>query len=101
MGCFCYSSSSETSTQDLCDISHFIRSDFTDDSNIYAGSELTEWEKEKERDEFVRAAALFKPLSSVMASRFTSAKHKDDDDATVAVLAQPGVNDVLSFHHHA
>ena len=44
---------------------------------IPSGS-MTEWEREKEREEFARAAQLYRPLSAVMASRFTTAKHSDD-----------------------
>ncbi|XP_064599154.1 G patch domain-containing protein 1-like [Liolophura sinensis] len=40
--------------------------------------ELTEWEKDHEREEFTRAASLYKPLSAMMASRFTTAKYQDD-----------------------
>ena len=43
-------------------------------------SGLTEWEREREKEEFARAALLYKPLSSGMAARFTSAKQPDDAD---------------------
>ena len=41
---------------------------------------LTEWETQKEVGEFLRAAQLYRPLSSVMASRFTRAQYDDDTD---------------------
>ena len=41
-------------------------------------SGLTEWEREREKEEFARSAALYRPLNSTMAARFTSAKHQDD-----------------------
>ena len=41
-------------------------------------SGLTEWEREREKEEFARSAALYRPLSSTMAARFTSAKQPDD-----------------------
>ena len=41
-------------------------------------SGLTEWEREREREEFARAALLYQPLSSTMAARFTSAKQPDE-----------------------
>jgi len=39
---------------------------------------LTEWEREREKEEFARSAALYQPLNSTMAARFTSAKQPDD-----------------------
>ena len=42
----------------------------------YSG--LTEWEREREKEEFARSAALYQPLNSTMAARFTSAKQPDD-----------------------
>jgi len=39
--------------------------------------EMTEWEREREKQEFERAAAIYKPLSGVMQSRFVSAKSHD------------------------
>ncbi|XP_013380300.1 G patch domain-containing protein 1 [Lingula anatina] len=41
---------------------------------------MTEWDMEREEEEFKRAAQLFKPLSSLMASRFTRAKFEDHHD---------------------
>ena len=41
-------------------------------------SGLTEWEREREKEEFARSAALYRPLNSTMATRFTSAKQPDD-----------------------
>lgn len=38
---------------------------------------MTEWEKQREQEEFRRAAVIYKPLSTSMASRFVSAKHSD------------------------
>ncbi|XP_022801453.1 G patch domain-containing protein 1-like [Stylophora pistillata] len=42
------------------------------------GSGLTEWEREREREEFFRSASLYKPMNSTMAARFTTAKQPDD-----------------------
>ena len=39
----------------------------------------TEWETEREREEFTRAAKLYKPLAGMMAMRFTTGKQHDDD----------------------
>lgn len=50
-------------------------------------SHMTDWEKEREREEFAKAAHLFQPLSNMMASRFTRAKH-DDDEQVVNLPAE-------------
>uniref|UniRef100_A0A1A8F9D4 G patch domain containing 1 n=2 Tax=Nothobranchius korthausae TaxID=1143690 RepID=A0A1A8F9D4_9TELE len=42
---------------------------------------MTEWERSREREEFVRASVLYRPSSSSLSSRFTSAKHKEDEDS--------------------
>ncbi|XP_056134849.1 G patch domain-containing protein 1 [Lampris incognitus] len=41
---------------------------------------MTEWERSRERDEFSRAALLYKPSASSLSSRFTRAKHEEDSD---------------------
>jgi hypothetical protein len=38
---------------------------------------MTEWEHEREKVEFERALALYKPISGVMSSRFVSAESHD------------------------
>ncbi|NXX96705.1 GPTC1 protein, partial [Centropus bengalensis] len=43
-------------------------------------SNMTEWERGREQEEFLRAAMFYKSSSSVLASRFTRAKYEDDDD---------------------
>ncbi|XP_070575548.1 G patch domain-containing protein 1-like [Ptychodera flava] len=58
-----------------------------DAGSIPLGS-MTEWEREHEKEEFARAAALYQPLNNMMAARFTSAKYNDDTD-TVEVSEQP------------
>ncbi|XP_038067893.1 G patch domain-containing protein 1-like [Patiria miniata] len=52
-------------------------------------SNMTEWERQREAEEFVRASALYRPLSSMMATRFVTAKHKDEEE-TVDVPAEEG-----------
>lgn len=42
---------------------------------------MTEWERSRERDEFVRASILYRPTSSSLSSRFTRAKNQEDDDS--------------------
>ncbi|CAJ1049910.1 G patch domain-containing protein 1 isoform X1 [Xyrichtys novacula] len=42
---------------------------------------LTEWERSRERDEFVRASILYRPSSSFLSSRFTRGKHEEDEDS--------------------
>ncbi|KAK6185830.1 hypothetical protein SNE40_007977 [Patella caerulea] len=50
---------------------------------------MTEWEREREKDEFIRASKLYKPLSNMMASRFTTAKF-DDETKTVDIPKEEG-----------
>lgn len=38
---------------------------------------MTEWQREREKMEFERASALYKPISEVMSSRFVSAQSHD------------------------
>ena len=52
-------------------------------------SGLTEWERDHEKEEFARAAHMYKPLSNLMASRFTRGKYDEDDK--VDVPAETGV----------
>ncbi|CAL8086869.1 unnamed protein product [Orchesella dallaii] len=40
-------------------------------------AEMTEWEREREKMEFDRASKLYKPMSSILSNRFTSAKSHD------------------------
>ncbi|XP_045887900.1 G patch domain-containing protein 1 isoform X2 [Micropterus dolomieu] len=42
---------------------------------------VTEWERSREREEFARASILYRPTSSSLSSRFTSAKQQEDDDS--------------------
>nr|XP_055061856.1 G patch domain-containing protein 1 isoform X1 [Misgurnus anguillicaudatus] len=53
---------------------------------------MTEWERGREREEFVRAALLYKPSNSSLSSRFTRAKHEDDTDSVEVPAEQE--NDV-------
>ncbi|UYV60325.1 GPATCH1 [Cordylochernes scorpioides] len=49
---------------------------------------MTEWERQRERDEFERSAVLYQPLSTRgggLGSRFVSAGRHDDDDRMVEV----------------
>ncbi|XP_028665890.2 G patch domain-containing protein 1 isoform X1 [Erpetoichthys calabaricus] len=48
-------------------------------------SQMTEWERGREREEFVRAAMLYKPSNSTLASRFTQGKHEDDSENVYVV----------------
>lgn len=38
---------------------------------------MTEWEREREKQEFEKARAMYKPLNAAMSSRFVSAKSHD------------------------
>ncbi|TRY65139.1 hypothetical protein DNTS_022290 [Danionella cerebrum] len=53
---------------------------------------MTEWERGRERDEFVRAALLYKPSNSSLSSRFTRGKHEEDTDSVE--VARDQENDV-------
>ncbi|XP_006822594.1 G patch domain-containing protein 1-like [Saccoglossus kowalevskii] len=57
---------------------HSRKSGIKDNDN--SSGTMTEWEKELEKEEFARSAALYQPLRGMMASRFTSAKYSDDTD---------------------
>ncbi|XP_041805894.1 G patch domain-containing protein 1 isoform X2 [Chelmon rostratus] len=50
----------------------------------------TEWERSREREEFVRASILYRPSSSSLSSRFTRAKHQEDDDSVEVSRDQEG-----------
>ncbi|CAN2389385.1 G patch domain containing 1 [Pristimantis euphronides] len=57
-------------------------------------SNMTEWERSREREEFMQSAMLYKPTNSQLASRFTRGKHEDDSDAVEVPRDQEGdVND--------
>ncbi|XP_074484734.1 G patch domain-containing protein 1, partial [Sebastes fasciatus] len=46
---------------------------------------MTEWERSRERDEFVRASILYRPTSSSLSSRFTRAKTQEEEEDSVEV----------------
>lgn len=46
---------------------------------------MTEWEQEREKEEFDKAAKFYKPMTSMMASRFTRAKYHDDETVKLPV----------------
>ena len=47
------------------------------EKNPASASHMTEWESSREYDEFNRAENLYRPVTGVMASRFTTAKYED------------------------
>ncbi|XP_070759386.1 G patch domain-containing protein 1 [Enoplosus armatus] len=51
---------------------------------------VTEWERSREREEFVRASILYRPTSSSLSSRFTSAKQQEDEDSVEVSRDQEG-----------
>ncbi|KAK6294001.1 hypothetical protein J4Q44_G00348310 [Coregonus suidteri] len=55
---------------------------------------MTEWERGRERDEFVRAALLYKPSSSSLSCRFTRGKHDDAVEADTVEVTRDQENDV-------
>ena len=50
---------------------------------------MTEWEREREKVEFEKAAVLYKPLSGLMSDRFVSASQPDDLNAALPPLSKP------------
>ncbi|XP_055767835.1 G patch domain-containing protein 1-like isoform X3 [Salvelinus fontinalis] len=55
---------------------------------------MTEWERGRERDEFVRAALLYKPSNSSLSGRFTRAKQDDGVEADAVEVTRDQENDV-------
>ncbi|KAM3877449.1 G patch domain-containing protein 1 [Diretmus argenteus] len=53
-------------------------------------SGMTEWERSREREEFVRSSLLYRPSSSFLASRFTRAKQEEDEDSVEVRRDQEG-----------
>lgn len=51
---------------------------FADPYSTIGSSQLTEWEKARERDEFSKAAKIFRPMSALMSSRFVRGAMIDD-----------------------
>lgn len=47
---------------------------------------MTEWEKQQELEEFAKASILYKPLSSVLSSRFESRSHLSVEHEVMAAL---------------
>ncbi|XP_019638668.1 PREDICTED: G patch domain-containing protein 1-like isoform X1 [Branchiostoma belcheri] len=58
-----------------------------------APSGMTEWERDREREEFVRAYQLYQPLHGMMASRFTRGKHLDQPTTDQPPSLQEEVSD--------
>ncbi|XP_073515863.1 G patch domain-containing protein 1 [Phyllobates terribilis] len=58
---------------------------------------MTEWERSREREEFMRSAMLYKPTNSHLSSRFTRGKHEDDSDTVEVPRDEEGdINDKAS-----
>ncbi|KAJ7999344.1 hypothetical protein DPEC_G00193410 [Dallia pectoralis] len=55
---------------------------------------MTEWERGRERDEFVRAALLYKPSCSSLSGRFTRGQHDDSVDQDTVEVKRDQENDV-------
>uniref|UniRef100_A0A672F9Y9 G-patch domain-containing protein n=1 Tax=Salarias fasciatus TaxID=181472 RepID=A0A672F9Y9_SALFA len=51
---------------------------------------MTEWERGREREEFVRASILYRPSSSSLSSRFTRGRREDDQDTVEVNRDQEG-----------
>ncbi|XP_053472683.1 G patch domain-containing protein 1 isoform X2 [Ictalurus furcatus] len=75
-------------------ISHLKQGDRAEDAvELSLDPAMTEWERSRERDEFVRASVLYKPTNSSLSSRFTRAKHEDDTDSVEVPRDQEGDKD--------
>lgn len=57
---------------------------------------MTEWERSREREEFVRASILYRPTSSSLSSRFTRAKQEEDEDTVEVTQDQEVVQELFS-----
>ncbi|KAG7315045.1 hypothetical protein KOW79_021133 [Hemibagrus wyckioides] len=74
-------------------VSHLKQGD-KDALEVSLDPTMTEWERSREQDEFLRAAVLYKPSNSSLSSRFTRGKHEDDTDSVEVARDQEGdVND--------
>lgn len=56
-----------------------LRQGVSEPYNAIASENMTEWERARERDEFSKAAKMFRPMSAMMSSRFVSGTMIDDD----------------------
>ncbi|GFR61816.1 G patch domain-containing protein 1 [Elysia marginata] len=56
-----------------------LKQGVNDPHNAVASPNMTEWERARERDEFSKAAKMFRPMSAMMSSRFVSGTMIDDD----------------------
>ncbi|XP_056381726.1 G patch domain-containing protein 1 isoform X2 [Hyla sarda] len=60
-------------------------------------AKMTEWERSREREEFMRSAMLYKPTNSQLSSRFTRGKYEDDSDKVEVPRDQEGdLNDKVA-----
>ncbi|XP_041376187.1 G patch domain-containing protein 1-like [Gigantopelta aegis] len=57
-----------------------IRQGHKDPYAAASDKHMTEWEHDKEREEFTKSAKLYKPMVGLMAHRFTTAKYSDEVD---------------------
>ncbi|BFZ12862.1 hypothetical protein BsWGS_15901 [Bradybaena similaris] len=55
-----------------------LKQGISDPYSAIGSSHLTEWEKARERDEFSKAAKIFRPMSALMSSRFVRGAMIDD-----------------------
>lgn len=66
-----------------------VKQGMKDAYNEVTEGHMTEWEREREKEEFIKAAKMYKPLAGMIASRFTRAKF-DDTVETVDVPTEEG-----------
>jgi len=78
-----------------------IRNNRRDALRILQPKTMTEWERERERVEFERAAHLYKPMNSAIASRFVSSGNINEDGALVESSSDKDGNEIDRDKKHA
>eukprot|EP00088_Acartia_fossae_P044860 TRINITY_DN4789_c0_g1_i1.p1 TRINITY_DN4789_c0_g1~~TRINITY_DN4789_c0_g1_i1.p1 ORF type:complete len:897 (-),score=275.21 TRINITY_DN4789_c0_g1_i1:324-3014(-) len=88
-----------------------IKNNRRDALRLLQPKRMTEWERERERVEFERAAHLYKPLNTAIASRFVSSGTIREDgsledssngaaQASAAIAFLPGSGEAGAGHNH-
>ena len=70
-----------------------------DNTRVSSAANLTEWETSREREEFMRASQLYRPITGVMASRFTTAQYEDGNESLEVALAKAQNQKVPQIMH--
>ncbi|XP_005089817.1 G patch domain-containing protein 1 isoform X2 [Aplysia californica] len=70
-----------------------VKQGVQDPYSSVVSSSMTEWDRSRERDEFAKAAKIFRPLSAMMSSRFVRGAMIDDDTAEKPMEAESEKSD--------